>query len=79
MPWTIKQTLTDRELRTGKRFVIGDAVATQVIVGLTTSAVLVAFALEFGASNFTIGLLAAIPPVARLIQIPSMHLFHRLH
>jgi MFS family permease len=78
MSWTVKETLTADEIRSGERRVISDAVATQAIVSLTTGTLLVAFALEFGASNAVIGLLAAIPPLAQLIQIPSIQLVQRI-
>jgi MFS family permease len=44
----------------------------------TGGAFLVAFALKLGASNFVIGLLAAIPALAQFIQIPSIYLVERL-
>lgn len=78
MPWNVKETLTPEEVRTGQRFVVMDAVATQIIVALTTGTLLVAFALEFGASNLTIGLLASIPPLAQLAQIPAVQLVRKV-
>ena len=78
MPWRVTESLSRKEVRSGKRFVICDAVATQVIVSLTSGAFLVAFALEFDASNLTIGLLAAIPPLAQLVQIPAVQLIHKI-
>lgn len=48
------------------------------MVTLTGGIFLVAFALALGASNTVIGLLAAIPPLAELIQIPSIWLVDRL-
>ncbi|MDQ7782096.1 MAG: MFS transporter [Desulfomonilaceae bacterium] len=78
MRWPVKECLSEEEIRSGQRYVIGDAVATQAIVSLTTGALLVAYALEFGASNLTIGLLAAVPPLAQLVQIPSVHLVQKI-
>jgi predicted lysophospholipase L1 biosynthesis ABC-type transport system permease subunit len=38
---------------------------------------IVAFALLFGASNLIIGLVAAIPPLAQLMQIPAIYLMEK--
>jgi MFS family permease len=48
------------------------------MVTLTSGIFLVAFALALGASNTVIGLLAAIPPLAELIQLPSIWLVERI-
>jgi hypothetical protein len=45
---------------------------------LTSGAFLAAFALQLGAPNLMIGLLAAIPPIAQLIQIPGILLVERI-
>ena len=74
MAWLVRESLTDEEIGSGKRMVIGDAIATQAMVGLTTGAFLVAFALQLGASNAMIGFLAAILPLSQLVQIPAVHL-----
>jgi hypothetical protein len=44
----------------------------------TGGAFLVAFALKLGASNYVIGLMAAIPALAQFIQIPSIYLVERI-
>lgn len=46
----------------------------QSLVTLTSGAFLIAFALLLGASNLVIGLLAAIPALAQLMQIPAVSL-----
>ncbi len=48
------------------------------MASLTGSAILVAFAIELGASNTLIGLLAAIPHLAQLIQLPAVGIVNRL-
>jgi hypothetical protein len=45
---------------------------------LTGGAFLVAFALSIGASNKVIGLLAAIGPMAQLLQIPAVALVDKI-
>jgi MFS family permease len=72
-----KETLTEEEIQTGLRSVIKDGLTSQAMVTLTGGAFLVAFALKLGASNLVIGLLAAIPPLVQLIQIPSIYLVEK--
>jgi len=70
--------LSEAEREQGLRMVIRDGLATQAMVTLTGGVFLVAFALLLGASNTVIGLLAAIPALAELIQIPSVSLVARI-
>ena len=78
MTFTVKDTLTETEVQSGLRAVIRDGLASQVMVTFTGGVFLVAYALKLGASNVTIGLLAAIPPLTQLIQIPSILLVERI-
>ncbi|MBU1076289.1 MAG: MFS transporter [Spirochaetes bacterium] len=68
-----KAGLTGRDIRKGLKYVILDGLATQVMITLTGGVFLVGFALKLGASNIVIGLLAAIPPLTQLIQIPGIY------
>ncbi|HIE32119.1 MAG TPA: MFS transporter, partial [Methanosarcinales archaeon] len=77
MRFAVKDTLTEEEIQSGLRSIIKDGLATQMMVTLTGGVFLVAFALKLGASNTIIGLLAAIPPLAQLIQIPSVYLIEK--
>lgn len=74
MAWEVKDELTEQDYTKGFRGVTLDGLATKATMSLTTGAFLVAVALEFGASNFVIGLLAAIPMLTKLIQIPAVYL-----
>jgi len=67
-----KETLSETEITKGLSYVIKDGLATQAMVTLTSGIFLVAFGLQLGASNTVIGLLAAIPPLAELIQMPAI-------
>jgi hypothetical protein len=78
MRFAVKDTLTEEEVQSGLRAIITDGMASTSMVTLTGGAFLVAFALKLGASNLVIGLLAAIPPLAQLIQIPSIYLVERI-
>jgi MFS family permease len=69
---TPKGTLSEDEITKGLSFVIKDGLATQAMVTLTSGIFLVAFGLQLGASNTIIGLLAAIPPLAEMIQMPAI-------
>lgn len=57
--------------------VIGDGLAAEAMTTLTGGAFLVAMALLMGASNFQIGLLAALPTFTNLFQLISIWLVRR--
>lgn len=78
MNFKVKDTLTEEEVQKGLKSVIKDGLATQAMVTFTSSIFLVAFALRLGASNLIIGLLAAIPPLAQLFQIPAIYLVKKV-
>lgn len=72
------ENMSMEERRHSLRLVLWDGMVTQAMVTLTSGVFLVAFALQLGASNTIIGLLAAIPPLAELIQMPSVYLVTRV-
>ena len=78
MRFAVKTTLTDEEVRVGLRNVIKDGLTSQTMGTLTGGIFLVAFALKLGASNMAIGLLAAIPSLTQLLQIPSIYLVEKV-
>ena len=78
MVFEAKENLTDEEVTRGLQLVIRDGLATQAMVTLTGGIFLVAFALQLGASNIVIGLLAAIPPLAELLQMPAIYVVSRV-
>jgi MFS family permease len=67
-----KETLSEDDVTKGLSFLIREGLASQAMVTLTSGIFLVAFGLQLGASNTVIGLLAAIPPLAELIQMPAI-------
>lgn len=73
-----KESLTEQEIQTGLDAVIKDGVASQAMGILTGGAFLTAFAIKLGASNFVIGLLAAIGPLSQLLQLPSIFMVEKL-
>lgn len=66
--------IAEGELRRGLRQVIKDGMASQAMATLTGGTFLTAFALKLGATNTTIGLLASLPFIAQLTQIPALFL-----
>jgi len=73
-----EDTLTDQQVRSGLSYVIKDGIASQSMGILTGGAFLIAFAVKLGASNMVIGLLAAIGPLAQLLQLPSIFLVEKI-
>jgi len=78
MKFSPKETLSKEEIRSGLRTVIKDGLASQAMVTLTGGVFLVAFALQLGASNTMVGLLAAIPFLAQLVQVPAIYLVEKI-
>lgn len=72
-----KPDLTEAEIETALGNVVNHGLASQAMVTLTGGAFLVGLALKLGASNTTIGLLAAITPLMQLLQIPSVYLIEK--
>lgn len=73
-----KEILAEEEVERGLSLIVKDGIATQAMVTLTGGIFLVAFALQLGASNTIIGLLAAIPPLAELIQMPAISIVEKV-
>ncbi len=71
-------SVTSADLRLGLRMLLFDGICSQVMLVLTGGAFLVAFALLLGATGKTIGILAAMGPLAQVLQLPSVFLVRRL-
>jgi len=78
MRFRVKDELMEAEVQSGLRYVIKDGIASQSMGILTGGAFLVAFAIKLGASNLVIGMLAAIGPLAQLLQLPSIFLVEKI-
>ncbi|MBN2138099.1 MAG: MFS transporter [Sedimentisphaerales bacterium] len=72
------EILSEDQVKSALSLVIKDGIASQAMGILTGGAFLVAFAVKLGASNFVIGLLAAIGPLSQLLQLPSIFLVEKL-
>jgi MFS family permease len=73
-----EETLNENQIQSALKNIIRDGAASQVMGILTGGAFLIAFAVKLGASNFVIGLLAAIGPLSQLLQLPSIFLVEKI-
>jgi MFS family permease len=73
-----EETLNENQIQYALKNIIKDGVASQAMGILTGGAFLIAFAVKLGASNFVIGLLAAIGPLSQLLQLPSIFLVEKI-
>lgn len=74
----VKDNLTEEDVQRGMKAVINDGLASTAMGIFTGGVFLTAYALKLGASNYIIGLLAAIAPLMALIQIPSIYLVEKI-
>jgi MFS family permease len=72
-----QKELSKADIDKGLKMVIGDGIAAEAMTTLTGGSFLVAMALLMGATNFQIGLLAALPTFTNLFQILSIWLVRR--
>ena len=73
-----RPTLSDEEVARGLRMMTREGVASMGFNSITSSGILAAFALALGASNLQIGILAAIPFIMQLLQIPAILLVEKV-
>jgi MFS family permease len=70
--------VTPDDLARGKSALVKDAAWASLVGALYGGVILVGFALELGATPFIIGLLAAIPFLAQVAQLPAIALVERV-
>jgi MFS family permease len=70
--------VTPEDLERGKRALVKDAAWASLVGGLYGGVIQVGFALQLGASPFVIGLLAAIPFLSQVAQLPAIALVERV-
>lgn len=70
--------VTPDDIARGKPALVKDAAWASLVGALYGGVILVGFALELGATPFIIGLLAAIPFLAQVAQLPAIALVERL-
>ncbi|WP_225975038.1 hypothetical protein [Anseongella ginsenosidimutans] len=71
------EELSEKQVNAGLKLLVKDGLAAEVMAALTGGTFLVALALSLGASNFQIGLLAALPTLANLFQLLAIYLIHK--
>lgn len=72
------ERVSEAQLEDGLGNLVRDGVYAQAVGALTAGVLLVGYGLALGASNLVIGLLAAVPFLAQLAQIPTIMLVERL-
>jgi len=78
MNFEARQDLSPEEMERGLRNVLLDGLASQAMATLTGGVFLVGLAIQLNASNLLIGVLAAIPSLTQLLQIPTIALVERI-
>ncbi len=71
------ESLNKGQIESGLRMVVADGLAAESMVALTGGTFLVAMALHLGASNFQLGLLAALPTFSSIFQLVAIWLVQR--
>ena len=69
--------LSQRQITKGLHLVIQEGLASEAMSALTSGTFLVAMALLLGASNFQIGLLAALPTLTNIFQLVAIRLLQK--
>ncbi|MDB5966085.1 MAG: hypothetical protein JWQ72_2585 [Polaromonas sp.] len=72
------ESVSPAELATGQRMLVWDAAWASLTGAMSGGVILVAFALSMGATPMTIGLLAAIPFMAQVAQLPTIYLVEQV-
>jgi len=73
-----RPTISDQEVASGLRWLTWEGMVSMGFGSITTSGFLAAFALALGANILQIGILAALPFLGQVLQIPTILLVERL-
>jgi MFS family permease len=73
-----RPTISDQELARGLRFLTMEGAFSMGLFSITTSGFLAAYALALGASNLQIGILAALPFLMQILQLPAIWLVEKV-
>ena len=65
-------TLSEREVRRSQLMMRWDSVMGGAMFSLGSGGFMAAYALALGANNLQVGILAALPPVSQIIQLPAI-------
>lgn len=72
------KSLSNKQTESALQLVIRDGIFSEIMVTLTTGTFLTALALQLGATNFQVGLLASIPTFANLFPFVAIWLLRKL-
>ena len=73
-----RPTISETELERGLRFLTLEGAFAMGFFSITTSGFLAAFALALGANNLQIGVLAALPFIMQILQLPVIWLVEKV-
>jgi MFS family permease len=73
------EKITSTQLNSGLKLVIADGMAAEAMVVFTSGTFLTAMAIYMGASNFKLGLLAALPTFTTIFQLLSVWLVQKFN
>jgi MFS family permease len=73
-----RPTISEQELKRGLRYLTLEGAFAMGFFSITTSGFLAAFALALGADNFQIGILAALPFIMQILQLPAIWLVEKV-
>lgn len=67
-----RSTLTETEVNRSLRLMVWDGIAGTAMFSLASGGFMAAFALALGANNLQIGVIAALPYIAQVVQLPAI-------
>jgi MFS family permease len=73
------EKITSQQLNSGLRLVIADGLSAEAMVVFTSGTFLTAMAIHMGASNFQLGLFAALPTFTTIFQLVSIWLVQKFN
>ena len=71
------ENLTEKQVQSGLKSIIADGMFAEAMIALTGGTFLVAMALQMGATNFHLGILAALPTFSSIFQLASIWLVRK--
>lgn len=72
-----KKNISDADLKRSMNWLVAEGIGWQVMESIAVGTILVGYALSLGASNVVIGLLASLPFLGNLTQLPMAYLVEK--
>jgi MFS family permease len=73
------EKITNNQLNSGLNYVIADGLSAEAMIVFTSGTFLTAMAIHMGATNFQLGLLAALPTFTTIFQLASIWLVQKFN